>query len=196
MFTGLIQDIGTVQKLIRKDGLVELTISVTHMDLEREKIGASIACSGCCLTVTAKGADWFKVEVSNETLDKTALGSWNIGEAINLEPSLRLGDELGGHLVYGHIDGLANIKSIIKDGNSYRLTIIPPQELMRFIAPKGSIALDGISLTVNEVGESSFGVNIIPHTWQHTNLSHRKDGDQLHIEIDMLARYVARLKDV
>lgn len=195
MFTGLIQDIGIVQAVMPQDGSVALKIRTPRMDLSREKIGASIACSGCCLTVTEKGDDWFSVIVSNETLDKTAIGAWKIGDLINLEPSLRLGDELGGHLVYGHIDGLAKLTRIKEDGDSYRLTIEPPDDLMRFIAPKGSIALDGISLTVNEVNTKTFGVNIIPHTWMHTNLSQRKDGDHLHIEIDMLARYVARLKD-
>jgi riboflavin synthase len=195
MFTGLIQDIGIVQAITQQDGSVALKIGAPRMDLAREKIGASIACSGCCLTVTEKGNDWFNVVVSHETLDKTAIGAWKIGDLINLEPSLRLGDELGGHLVYGHIDGLAKLTRIKVDGDSYRLTIEPPLNLMCFIAPKGSIALDGISLTVNEVDQSTFGVNIIPHTWLHTNLSHRKEGDHLHIEIDMLARYVARLKD-
>lgn len=196
MFTGLIQDNGVIQGIEHKEGSVRLDIRVNALDLAREKIGASIACSGCCLTVTEKGADWFCVEVSHETLDKTAIGGWKEGDLINLEPSLRLGDELGGHLVYGHVDGLAEITSIKPDGDCYRLTVKPPRDLMRFIAPKGSIALDGISLTVNEVDASTFGVNIIPHSWTHTNLSQRKEGNHFHIEIDMLARYVARLKDV
>lgn len=196
MFTGLIQDIGIIRNVTRNAGSITLEIGCNGLDMGREKIGASIACSGCCLTVIEKGADWFTLEVSNETLDKTHIANWQIGDSINLEPSLRLGDELGGHLVYGHIDGLAEITRIKPDGDCYRLTIKPPHDLMRFIAPKGSIALDGISLTVNEVDEATFGVNIIPHSWTHTNLSQRKEGDHFHIEIDMLARYVARLKDV
>lgn len=196
MFTGLIQDIGHIKVCEHKNGILHAEIIVQKLDLSREKIGASIACSGCCLTMTQKTKDSFQVEISQETLGKTNIGQWQEGMKINLESSLRLGDELGGHLVYGHVDGLASIVDIQQDGGSYRMKIRPDDEnSMKFIASKGSITLDGISLTVNEVEKDYFGVNIIPHTWSHTNLSEREIGDKLHIEIDMLARYVARLKE-
>jgi len=191
MFTGLIQDIGTI-KAIEKSGDWRIVIS-TNFDMAAIPMGASICCGGCCLTVIEKTANTFTVEVSNESLNKTNLKNWEQGTRINLEPSLRLGDELGGHLVYGHVDTLAELTSITKDANSYRLKIKPPQDLMQYIASKGSITLDGISLTVNEVDADTFGVNIIPHTWDHTTLSDRAEGDELNIEIDMLARYVARM---
>ena len=191
MFTGLIQDIGTISSVQRLGDDVRLRISC-GLDLAREKLGASIACSGVCLTVVDKGGKWFDVEVSSETLSKTTIGSWNEGDHINLESSLRMGDELGGHFVFGHVDALAVLSAIAPDGESKRLTITPPSELMPYIAPKGSISLDGISLTVNEVGDDSFGVCIIPHTWERTTLSRRVAGDKINIEIDMLARYVAR----
>lgn len=193
MFTGLVQDIGEIEQVTPLEEGVRLTIKVSALDLEREKIGASICCSGCCLTVTGKTANVFEVDVSAETLSKTNLGAWRQNSRVNLEPSLRMGDELGGHLVYGHVDALAELSDIREEGESMRLTITPPPELMRFIAPKGSIALDGVSLTVNEVDTHSFGVNIIPHTWERTTLADRKVGDKLNIEIDMLARYVARM---
>lgn len=190
MFTGIIQDIGTVQS-IEKSGDWRIVIK-TGLDLSSTPLGASIACSGCCLTVVEKGDDWFALDVSAESLSKTVIGQWEEGAAVNLEPSLKLGDELGGHIVSGHIDGLAVLQSVIEDGDSYRLQIQAPAELAKFIAPKGSVTLDGISLTVNEVGGDVFGVNIIPHTWAQTTLSHKQEGDMLNIEIDMLARYVAR----
>lgn len=193
MFTGLIQDIGTIQAITEQDQGRRITIGVQALALSREKIGASIACAGCCLTVVAMDERSFQVEVSKETLDKTMIGQWDIGRKINLEASLRMGDELGGHLVYGHVDGLAHITSIRQEGESTRLTITPPKEMMPYFAPKGSVTLDGISLTVNEVGDESFGVNIIPHTAAHTTLGSAQQGDFMHIEIDMLARYVARM---
>ena len=193
MFTGLVQDIGEIERVTPLKEGVRLAIKVSTLDLEREKMGASICCSGCCLTVTRKTANVFEVDVSAETLSKTNLGAWRHGTRVNLEPSLRMGDELGGHLVYGHVDALAELSEIREEGESMRLTVTPPLELMRFIAPKGSITLDGISLTVNEVEARSFGVNIIPHTWERTTLADRKVGDKLNIEIDMLARYVARM---
>lgn len=194
MFTGIIQDIGTV-KSIEKDGDWRIVVE-TDMDLSQTPMGASICCSGCCLTVVEMGDNWFAVEVSNESLDKTVIGSWGQGTKINLEPSLKLGDELGGHIVSGHVDGLAELQSITQDADSYRLAIEVPADLAKFIAPKGSVTLDGISLTVNEVEADVFGVNIIPHTWQKTTLSQRNEGDKLNIEIDMLARYVARQLEV
>jgi riboflavin synthase len=163
-------------------------------------IGASIACSGCCLTATEVGPDWFAVDISGESVSRTTLGAWRHGTRINLERSLRLGDELGGHMVSGHVDGIGHITAITPENGSLRITIAVPAPLHRFIAPKGSVAIDGISLTVNEVattstGEHSFGVNIIPHTAEHTTLGLRAPGDAVHIEIDMLARYVARLSE-
>ncbi|MAE50225.1 MAG: riboflavin synthase [Micavibrio sp.] len=194
MFTGLIQDIGTITAIKPLQQGIRLQIATGgSLDLAREKIGASICCSGCCLTVTEKTDTAFTVDVSAETLSKTNLADWTVGDHINLEPSLRLGDELGGHLVYGHVDGVAEVTDIQPDGESIRLVITPQAEFMRYIAPKGSITLDGISLTVNEVGQSNFGVNIIPHTMDQTTLKHRKPGDKVNIEIDMLARYVARV---
>lgn len=191
MFTGLVQDIGEIVEAEQRGGDAFFTIR-TGIDLAIEKIGASICCSGCCLTVLEKGADWFKVEVSAESLSKTTIGQWHKGTKINIEPSLRVGGELGGHFLFGHLDGLAQITAIVPAGESFRLTIKPPAELMRFIAAKGSVGLDGISLTVNEMGADSFGVNIISHTWERTTLHTRKAGDFVHFEADMLARYVAR----
>jgi len=193
MFTGLVQDIGCIERITPLETGVRMTIRVNTLPLGREKVGASICCSGCCLTVTEKNDNAFHVDVSSETLSKTKLGDWSQGTKINLEPSLRMGDELGGHLVYGHVDALAEVTAIREEGESTRLTVTPPYGLMRFITPKGSITLDGISLTVNEVDAGSFGVNIIPHTWERTTLSDCKVGDKLNIEVDMLARYVARM---
>ena len=156
-------------------------------------MGASVACSGCCLTVVEKGADWFAVEVSGETLDKTHLGDWQQGWRINLELSLKLGDELGGHLVYGHVDGVGTIVSMTPEGGSMRFLFEAPPELARFVASKGSVAIDGISLTVNEVEGNRFGVNIIPHTQAVTTLGQAKPGQRVNLEVDMLARYVQRL---
>jgi len=199
MFTGLIQDIGSVRS-IDKDGDWRIVIE-TGMDMARHEIGASIACSGCCLTVVdlsieEGGADWFAVDVSHESLALTVIETWVEGTRINLEPSLRLGDEMGGHIVSGHVDGLAELIDIVEDNDSWRLKIKASQELAGFIASKGSVALDGVSLTVNEVEGDVFGVNIIPHTWGYTTLSDRKVGDKLNLEIDMLARYVARQLEV
>ncbi len=191
MFTGLIQDIGTVTA-IDKSGDWRIEIA-TGLDLSKVAIGASVACSGCCLTVIEKSESVFAVQVSAESLMRTVIHSWDIGTRVNLEPSLKLGDELGGHFVFGHVDGVAELVEIKPEGDSHRLTIRPPQDLMMFVASKGTVALDGVSLTVNEVGEDTFGVNIIPHTWVHTALVDRRAGDHLNIEIDMLARYVARM---
>jgi riboflavin synthase len=191
MFTGIIQHIGTIAAL-EKGGDWRVVIEA-DMDLSKTPMGASIACSGCCLTVVELVAGGFAVQVSGETLAKTTIGSWGVGTKINLEPSLKMGDEMGGHIVSGHVDALASIKSIQKDGDSHRLTLQIPANLVRFVAPKGSITLDGISLTVNEVRGDTFGVNIIPHTWAHTTFGSKKEGDRLNLEVDMLARYVARM---
>lgn len=193
MFTGIIQDIGTVHSVERK-GDLRLAIS-TGLDLAATQTGASICCSGCCLTVVEKEDHVFYVDVSTETLAKTRIGTWAPGTKINLEPALKIGDELGGHIVSGHVDGLARIARIHADGGSHRLLIEAPGALAHFIAPKGSVCLDGVSLTVNEVDDYRFGVNIIPHTWEATTLGLRKEGDVLHMEVDMLARYVARMME-
>lgn len=168
----------------------------TGLDVSGTVVGASICCSGCCLTVVEKAGDVFFVDVSAETLAKTQIGSWGPGTKVNLESALRLGDELGGHVVSGHVDGLARIVRIDAEGGSHRVLIEAPEALAGFVAPKGSICLDGVSLTVNEVDGRSFGVNVIPHTWAVTTLGLWKVGDAVHMEADMLARYVARMMEV
>lgn len=191
MFTGIIQDIGTVRAIDKKgDWRIEIT---TALDLSARAIGASIACGGCCLTVTEKGVDWFAAEVSHESLDKTTIGGWRVGSKINLEPSLRMGDELGGHFVFGHVDAVATIKSITPEGDSFKLEIEAPKDYLHLIAAKGSVTLDGISLTVNAVNGNIFSINIIPHTWTHTTMGLRKPADKVNFEVDMLARYIARM---
>ena len=195
MFTGIITDIGTVRSIENQDGDWHIGIRTSY-DLAGVDIGASIACSGCCLTVVKKEADVFYVDVSGETLSKTSLSDWQEGTRMNLERALKMGDELGGHIVSGHVDGLAKLISIKEDNDSYRLSFEVPEDLKGFIASKGSVALDGISLTVNEVEDNRFGVNIIPHTWANTTLSDRREGDSIHLEIDMLARYMARMLEV
>lgn len=193
MFTGIVTDLGRLAA--REDagqGDLRLTIETAY-DMAAVEIGASIACSGCCLTVVEKGAGSFTADVSAETLSKTTLGAWQVGQPINLERSLSLGDELGGHLVYGHVDGQAEVARIAPEGDSLRFGFEVPADLARYIAPKGSVALDGVSLTVNEVDGAEFGVNIIPHTAEMTTFGSLKRGDRVNLEIDMLARYVARL---
>jgi riboflavin synthase len=193
MFTGIVTDLGRLAARDDADGGgLRLGIETAY-DLATVEIGASIACSGCCLTVVEKGDGRFSVEVSAETLSKTTLGDWQPGQAINLERSLKLGDELGGHLVYGHVDGVATVEAIEPDGDSLRFVFSAPQELARYLAPQGSVALDGVSLTVNEVETARFGVNIIPHTARVTSFGALAVGDRVNLEIDMLARYVARL---
>ncbi|HCQ71332.1 MAG: riboflavin synthase [Alphaproteobacteria bacterium] len=194
MFTGIIQDIGTVQS-IDKQGDWRFVIK-TALPLADKPLGASIACAGCCLTVVEKGADWFAVDVSGESLSKTTLGTWEQGTRLNLEPALRAGDELGGHIVSGHVDGLATLQSIKPENDSHILRFSVPQEFAAYIAPKGSITLNGVSLTVNDVENNEFTVNIIPHTWEVTTLGHLKAGDALNFEVDMLARYILRQREV
>lgn len=194
MFTGIVRAIGTVRDLSPSRGETRFEIA-TPLDISATPMGASISCSGCCLTVIEKGPDWFAVEVSAETLSKTTLGYWQAGAKINLEPSLKMGDELGGHIVTGHVDGLAEVVDILPDGGSHRFRFRVPDEFAAFIAPKGSVALDGVSLTVNEVQGSIFGVNIIPHTWDHTIFSTLRPGNRLNLEIDPLARYLRRMLD-
>ena len=198
MFTGIVTDIGEIVSLTpggqgtSSPGDRRFTIRTRH-EVKPIPMGASIACSGCCLTVIEKGADRFTVEASGETLDKTHLGDWQMGTRINLELSLKLGDELGGHLVYGHVDGVGKIVSMTPEGGSVRFVFEAPGELARFIASKGSVAVDGISLTVNEVAGNRFGVNIISHTQAVTTLGQAKPGQRVNLEVDMLARYVQRL---
>jgi riboflavin synthase len=194
MFTGIIQTIGTVVKVDNDRGDSRFYIQ-SNFDLDTVPMGASICHAGCCLTVVEKKDDVFAVDISGETLSKTTLGTWDNGTKINLEPSLKVGDELGGHIVSGHVDGVATLISITPEGGSYRLVIEAPQDLAKFIAPKGSVALDGISLTVNEVDDNQFGINIIPHTWDVTTLGQAKVDDKLNIEIDLMARYAARLME-
>ncbi|ESQ93205.1 hypothetical protein ABENE_06550 [Asticcacaulis benevestitus DSM 16100 = ATCC BAA-896] len=182
---------GTVSALIRSDAGMRLTMAV-DFELDDVDIGASISHAGCCLTVVSKQGRSYDLDVSNETLNLTNLGAWKEGSKVNIERALKIGDELGGHIVSGHVDGLAKLVSVTQDGDSYRLKIEAPAPLHRFIAPKGSVALDGISLTVNEVEGNIFGVNIIPHTWLHTTLSKTSAGDSINLEVDRLARYAAR----
>ena len=191
MFTGIITDVGRVRQM-RRGELLELTIA-TAFDTAAITIGASIACSGACLTVVAVEPGAFAVQASAETLTCTTLGDWEEGTPVNLEKSLRLGDELGGHLVLGHVDGTARIVERRPEAESVRFAFEAPEELAPFIAPKGSVALDGVSLTVNEVARNRFGVNIIPHTLACTNLGTLQAGQRMNLEVDLIARYVARL---
>ena len=194
MFTGIVTDIGELTSVTPggQKGDRKFVIRTKHA-MAPVPMGASIACSGCCLTVVDKGPDWFTVEASGETLDKTHLGDWLKGQRLNLELSLKVGDELGGHLVYGHVDGVGKIVSMTPDGGSVRFVFEAPADLARFIAAKGSIAVDGISLTVNEVKGSQFHVNIISHTQAVTTLGTARVGQRVNLEVDMLARYVQRL---
>lgn len=202
MFTGIIREVGTL--LSRRDvGDTYLRVACQRAP-EAIEIGASIACNGICLTVmetgTEAGQHWFEVAASAETKARTTLGDWQPGQRINLEPSLRLGDELGGHIVSGHVDGVGEITAIRPEGDSHRMSLRAPAALAKFIATKGSICVDGISLTVNEVADGAdgtrFGVNIIPHTWAVTSLAGAKPGGRVNLEIDLMARYVARLNEI
>jgi len=197
MFTGIITDIGTITELEQRGDLrarIDSGYQAAGID-----IGASIACDGVCLTVIARSASengaWFDVEVSAETVSKTNLADWQEGSRVNLERALKVGDELGGHIVSGHVDGVAKVISITPEGDSTRVGFEAPAELARFIAPKGSVALNGTSLTVNEVEGNSFGINMIPHTRHVTNWGETQVGDLVNLEIDTLARYVARLAE-
>lgn len=196
MFTGIVTDMGEILDL-KQAG--DLTVRIgTSYDVTGIDIGASIACDGVCLTVVALGSDprnWFDVQASAETLSKTNLDTWAKGRRINLERALRVGDELGGHIVSGHVDGVAHVVDIRDEGDSTRMIFDAPADLARFIAPKGSVALNGTSLTVNEVDGTRFGVNLIPHTKEVTTWGDTKIGDRVNLEIDTLARYVARLAE-
>ncbi|WP_242913384.1 riboflavin synthase [Brevundimonas pishanensis] len=194
MFTGIVTDIGRVRDVRRTERDWRYEIE-TVWDTSTIDLGASVSHSGCCLTVTEKGDGWFAVEVSAETLSKTKLGEWAEGSRINLERAATLGSELGGHIVSGHVDGLGMVVSITPENGSHRIRFEAPAPLHRFIAAKGSITVDGVSLTVNEVEGQEFGVNIIPHTWEATTLGTLKVGDKVNLEIDMLARYLARWQE-
>jgi riboflavin synthase len=194
VFTGIITDIGRVRRVdqTERDRRYEIE---TVWDVSGIDMGASISHAGCCLTVVEKGEGWFAVEVSDETLSKTTLGSWGEGSRVNLERAARLGDEMGGHVVSGHVDGLGRVVSIEPVGGSHRIVVEAPAPLHRYIAAKGSITVDGVSLTVNAVEGRSFDLNIIPHTWEATTLGALKVGDAVNLEIDMLARYLARWQE-
>lgn len=194
MFTGIVTDVGRITALEHRGDLrarIQCGYATDSIDM-----GASIACDGACLTVVALGDDWFEVDVSAETLSKTNLGRWTQGRRVNLERALKVGDELGGHIVSGHVDGLADVVGLRDEGDSTRVTLRAPEALARFIAPKGSVALNGTSLTVNEVCGCDFGINFIPHTKQVTTWGDVALGDQVNLEIDTLARYVARLAEM
>ncbi len=193
MFTGIITDQGAVRALEQR-GDLRARIGCNY-DMSGVQIGASIACDGVCLTVVAKGDDWFDVDISAETVSRTNLSGWATGHRVNLERALKVGDELGGHIVSGHVDGVAEIIAMHEDGDSTRVTLRAPDALARFIAPKGSVALNGTSLTVNDVDGCDFDINFIPHTKDVTTWGRAAIGDRVNLEIDTLARYVARLQD-
>ena len=192
MFTGLVTDLGRVKEIDRRGGGVRLCIGTAY-DMAEIDIGASIACCGACLTAVEKGPDWFAADVSEETLSRTTLGDWRAGSQINLERSLRLGDAMGGHLVTGHVDAAAQILERRPDGDSERYVVAIPDDYASYVASKGSVALDGVSLTVNEVADNRFGVNIVPHTADNTTFGTLQPGDRVNFEVDLIARYVARL---
>lgn len=196
MFTGIITDIATV-RAVKKTGDTRFEFTTVY-DTDSIDIGASIACSGACMTVVEKGADWFAIEASAESLAKTTMGDWQTGTQVNLERAMAVGDELGGHIVSGHVDGVGTVVSITPEGDSKRFVFEAASDLAPFIAAKGSVTVDGISLTVNHVedtpdGAARFGINVIAHTQIATTLGGRKEGERVNLEIDMLARYVARL---
>ena len=196
MFTGIITDVGSILALENR-GDLRARIA-TGYDISGIEIGASIASDGVCLTVVDKGVDpqgWYDVDISAETVSKTSLAAWAVGKRVNLERALKVGDELGGHIVSGHVDGVAMIVTMQDEGDSTRVTLEAPHDLGRFIAPKGSVALNGTSLTVNEVDGARFGINFIPHTKSVTTWGDAKVGDPVNLEVDTMARYVARLRD-
>lgn len=194
MFTGIVTDIGRVRDVreTNRDRRFEIE---TGFDTATLEIGASVCHAGCCLTVVEKGSGWFAVEVSGETLSLTTLGDWTQGRQVNLERAARVGDELGGHIVSGHVDGVGEVLTVESEGGSHRVRIRAPRPLHRLIAPKGSITVEGVSLTVNEVEDDVFGVNLIPHTWDVTTLGELRPGSRVNLEIDMLARYLARWRE-
>lgn len=193
MFTGIVTDLGEVRRVVRGQGQDARFEIATSYDLSTVDIGASIAHNGVCLTVIETGSDYYVIQASDETLSKTTLGGWQQGDRVNLERACKVGDELGGHIVSGHVDGVARVVAIRPENESLRFTFEAPVELAKFVAPKGSVALDGVSLTVNEVNGRHFGINVIPHTQAVTTFGRLREGDCVNMEIDMLARYVARL---
>ena len=194
MFTGIVSDVGRVRAVRKTDRDLRIEIETAY-DPAAIDIGASINHAGCCLTVVEKGEDWFAVEVSGETVAMSTLGDWAPGRPVNLERAARAGDELGGHIVSGHVDGVGEVLSIEAQGGSRRLRMRAPRPLHRFIAAKGSIAIDGVSLTVNAIEGDAFDVNIIPHTLGATTLGVVAPGDRVNLEIDMVARYLARWRE-
>ena len=196
MFTGIVTDIGSVVA-VEQQGDLRARIR-TGYDTDGIDMGASIASDGVCLTVVALGPDWYEVQISAETVEKTNIGhnGWQVGKRVNLERALKVGDELGGHIVSGHVDGVAEVVAMADEGDSTRVTLRAPKDLARFIAPKGSVALNGTSLTVNEVNGCDFGINFIPHTKEVTTWGDVAVGDRINLEIDTLARYVARLAEM
>ena len=194
MFTGIVTDVGRLRAVRETNRDLRFEVE-TSFDLSTIDMGASISHAGCCLTIVEKGEGWFAVEISGETISLTTLGAWKEGDPINLERAARVGDELGGHIVSGHVDGVGEVVSIESEGGSHRVKIRVPRPLHRFIAPKGSITVDGVSLTVNEVEDDVFGVNLIPHTWDVTTLGRLQPGSKVNLEIDMLARYLARWRE-
>lgn len=193
MFTGIITDMGEIVDL-KQEGDLRARIRTAY-PTDGIDMGASIASDGVCLTVVALGPDWYDVQISAETVDKTNIGDWHVGKRVNLERALRVGDELGGHIVSGHVDGVAEVVSVVDEGDSTRVQLRAPSDLARFIAPKGSVALNGTSLTVNEVQGDIFGINFIPHTKTVTTWGDVTIGQRINLEIDTLARYVARLAE-
>jgi riboflavin synthase len=194
MFTGIITDLGRVVSFERSANGARLEVETAY-DTAGIDLGASISHAGCCLTVVAKAEGRYAVELSNETLAVTTLGGWSVGDPVNLERALKVGDELGGHLVSGHVDGVGEVVSVAGDGDAWRVIFTAPAPLPRYIAPKGSIAIDGVSLTVNEVDGDRFGVALIPHTWTHTTLHRLRPGARVNLEIDLIARYAARWRE-
>lgn len=194
MFTGIVTDIGVIRRVQQTNRDLRLEIQTCY-DMDSIAIGASISHSGCCLTVVEKGPDWFAVELSEETLDKTTARAWVENGSVNLERAARLGDEMGGHIVSGHVDGVGTIVAITPEGGSHRVDIRAPRPLHRYIAAKGSITVDGVSLTVNSIEDDCFSLNIIPHTWEVTTLGQCQVGGRVNLEIDMLARYLARWQE-
>lgn len=193
MFTGIVQRVGRIVRLEPRGGDVRLHVDTAGLDLSDVALGDSIAVSGCCLTVVSLAERGFAADVSNESLSLTTLGKLGTGDPVNLEKAMRLADRLGGHLVSGHVDGLGKVVSVTSDGRSQRWMFEVPEALARYIAHKGSVTVDGTSLTVNEVEGARFGVNLIPHTVEHTSFHARKPGDPVNIEVDVVARYIERL---
>lgn len=194
MFTGIITHVGRVRAFDRTPAGARLEVEA-DLDYASLDLGASVSHAGCCLTIVEKRDGWYAVELSNETLALTTLGAWREGDPVNLERALKIGDELGGHLVSGHVDGVGEVLDVRQDGDAWRLSFRAPAPLHRFIAQKGSIAVDGVSLTVNEVEGDRFGVALIPHTWAHTTLSRLTTGAHVNLEIDLIARYAARWRE-